>query len=128
MQHVDHVVDDELESCLLEVSVELSRLNDTHHLSQAMSPAMNVSRRPSITKSQTLVTTRSQVNTSTVAKTQLCARDINNLSQWGCTPAIIREYLKRGIKTMFEWQVECLSKPKVSCSDSCLCILLGDVD
>lgn len=120
VQHVDHVVDDELESCLLEVSVELSRLNDTHRLSQATSQLANnnTSQRPAIpiVKSQTLNTTRSEVNPSKATKTQLCLSDINNLSQWGCTPAIVREYLKRGIQSMFEWQVECLSKPEVGCN------------
>lgn len=116
VQHVDQVADDELESCYLEVSLELSKLNETGQLSQ-LTPQLlhSTSTRSSVPVTRTQpVAEPIALDRSTMAKPRHCSRDINSLSQWGCTPAIIREYLKRGIESMFEWQVECLSKHEVS--------------
>lgn len=120
VQHVDRVADDELESRYLEVSLELSKLNETNQLSQLTPQLMHsMSRRPSISGMQPFAES-SAPNVSAKPKSQSCTRDINSLAQWGCTPAIIREYLKRGIQTMFDWQVECLSKHEVSSIFSCI--------
>lgn len=39
--------------------------------------------------------------------------DIRNLLRWGCNDLIVREYQKKGIKQMFQWQAECLANEKV---------------
>lgn len=41
-------------------------------------------------------------------------RSIDNLIEWNCSAAIIKAYKKKGILEMFEWQVECLNRPKVT--------------
>lgn len=40
--------------------------------------------------------------------------NLNQIDQWGLLPAIVREYHRKGIRTMFDWQVECLSNTKVN--------------
>lgn len=115
VQHVDHVNEAELESCYLEISVELSKLNDTHQQSQATPQLVNTSRRMSVPMANTQPTNdRAESNSPAPLKSQTSVRDINSLSQWGCTSAIIREYIKRGVRSMFEWQQECLSKHEVT--------------
>lgn len=119
VQHVDHVNEAELESCYLEISVELSKLNETHQQSQATPQLVNTSRRISVPTAKTQPTNeRAESNSCTPPKSQASARDIHSLTQWGCTSAIIREYLKRGVRSMFEWQQECLSKSEVICNVS----------
>lgn len=41
-------------------------------------------------------------------------KHLNQIDQWGLLPAIVREYHRKGIRTMFDWQVECLSNTKVN--------------
>lgn len=41
------------------------------------------------------------------------SKNLNQIDQWGLSPAIVREYHRKGIRTMFDWQVECLSNAKV---------------
>lgn len=116
VQHADQVADDELESCYLEVSLELSKMNETGQLSQ-LTPQLlhSTSMRSSLPATRTQpVAEPIALDESTMANQRHCSRDIKSLTQWGCTPAIIREYVKRGIESMFEWQVECLSKHEVS--------------
>ncbi|ALC45469.1 mus308 [Drosophila busckii] len=36
-----------------------------------------------------------------------------SIAAWGLPPSVLNEYKKKGVLEMFDWQVECLSKPKV---------------
>lgn len=38
---------------------------------------------------------------------------LKNISAWNLPLSVLREYEKKGIYKMFDWQVECLSNPKV---------------
>lgn len=39
---------------------------------------------------------------------------LKDIANWNLPPSIIKEYHSKGIRQMFDWQVECLSNPKVS--------------
>nr|XP_053647287.1 DNA polymerase theta-like [Cherax quadricarinatus] len=43
----------------------------------------------------------------------LSTQEKMELSSWGLPEAVLECYVKNGIKTMFPWQAECLSMPKV---------------
>lgn len=47
------------------------------------------------------------------AKKQGTVPNTNNIGDWGLTKSIVEEYNRKGIRTMFEWQVECLSNTRV---------------
>lgn len=106
-------IEEELESCFLEVSLELSNLNATHTKSEI--PKMGTQLDSSIC-SRSFTTQRStkhvENNCSKLPK-PINHRSIDNLIEWNCSAAIIKAYKKKGILEMFEWQVECLSHPKV---------------
>lgn len=51
--------------------------------------------------------------TSIVPKQLASGKNLNQIDQWGLLPPIVREYHRKGVRTMFDWQVECLSNPKV---------------
>lgn len=38
---------------------------------------------------------------------------LRNINAWSLPDAVVREYEKKGVKRMFQWQVECLCNPKV---------------
>ncbi|XP_037904628.1 DNA polymerase theta [Hermetia illucens] len=38
---------------------------------------------------------------------------LKDIANWNLPPSIIKEYHSKGIRQMFDWQVECLSNPKV---------------
>lgn len=40
-------------------------------------------------------------------------KNLNQIDSWGLSSDIVREYRRKGICTMFDWQVECLSNTKV---------------
>lgn len=41
------------------------------------------------------------------------SQNLNQIDQWGLSKAIVDQYHRKGIRTMFDWQVECLSNTKV---------------
>ncbi|XP_071543746.1 DNA polymerase theta-like [Panulirus ornatus] len=43
----------------------------------------------------------------------LSTQEKMELSSWGLPEVVLQCYIKNGIKTMFQWQAECLSLPKV---------------
>lgn len=106
-------VEDEMKSCFLELTNELSKLDDrTINITQTIAaPSTDISikqEQPKLNDIKPKTQTNVQQNNSNENK---C--NITNLIQWGCSNAIIREYQKKGVKEMFEWQAECLSNPKV---------------
>lgn len=118
MQSGQHdAVEEELESCFLEVSLELSNLNATD--AKAETQKMGSQLDASIC-SRSFSERRNSNNKSvlanydeTVAK-PMNNRSIDNLTEWNCSAAIIKAYKKKGILEMFDWQVECLNKPMVT--------------
>lgn len=120
-------VEEELELCFLEVSLELSNLNATETKSetQRMGSQLDTSvssrrlgERSMIhaTQSSNNTTTNGNYggNRSLALPKPPNKRCIDNLTEWDCSAAIIKSYKKKGILEMFDWQVECLSQPKVS--------------
>lgn len=110
-------VDDEMESCFLEVSMHLSDLN----------ASMTKSMHKNGTQLDASILSRS-IKEKTVADDDLRHIEashnsiiplanklsIDTLSEWSCSASIIKAYKKKGIEKMFEWQAECLSNPKVN--------------
>lgn len=45
---------------------------------------------------------------------QLSSQNLNQIDQWGLSQSVVEQYHRKGIKTMFDWQVECLSNTKVN--------------
>lgn len=108
------LIQDEIESSYLEVSMELSKLNQfNQQISQRSQNSAPKQLNKSIKISNSSKTRELDKCLMNSNSTKLSKDDIANLSQWGCTPIIIKEYLKKGIQSMFEWQIECLSKPEV---------------
>lgn len=124
-------VEDELENCFLEVSMQLSDLNATdaksiHKTGTQLDSSISFrSFKDNSIFSDSLRLTgesqRSQQNQQ-IQETQKSPDaaislpnqlDIECLSQWSCSASIIKAYKKKGIHQMFEWQAECLSIPKV---------------
>lgn len=124
MQSSQHdAVEEDLEACFLEVSMELSNLNATEPKSQTQKMGSQLldtsicSRtfgQRSINATNKTTTTNYDENLyrSTLPK-PINNRSIDNLIEWNCSPAIVKAYKKKGILEMFEWQVECLNIPKV---------------
>lgn len=44
---------------------------------------------------------------------QLDLESLRNINAWSLPDTVVREYEKKGVKMMFQWQVECLCNPKV---------------
>lgn len=44
---------------------------------------------------------------------ELPSQNLNQIDQWGLSPSVVEQYHRKGIRTMFDWQVECLSNTKV---------------
>lgn len=111
-------IEDELESCFLEVSLELSCLNATEMKStdiQKMGSQLDTSICSRSFTQRQQNSTLSNHNRSSIA---ILPKPINNLNidniiDWHCSPAIVKAYKKKGIHQMFEWQFECLNKPEV---------------
>ncbi|XP_045518673.1 DNA polymerase theta [Pieris brassicae] len=56
----------------------------------------------------------SSYNTNVLTKSSKENNDYkNDLKNWGLPNEIVIKYAEKGIHTMFDWQVECLSNPKV---------------
>lgn len=123
--HTEHVsmrscqtegVDDELESCLLEVSMHLSHLNATETRATSRIGTQLETSIFSRSITETINSNGAARNQSEVTESairMLDNRSIDNLVEWNCTQSIIKAYKKKGIREMFEWQTECLSNPKV---------------
>lgn len=113
----NEVVEDELESCFLEVSIHLSNLNATEiKSSQKPSTSLDTSifsRNISQPIKSNDVPRRIDESYKTTLQV-VNSRNIDSLKEWSCTQPIIKTYKKKGIQEMFEWQAECLSNPKVS--------------
>lgn len=111
-------VNDALESCFLEVSMHLSNLNATEVKS---TPKTGTQLNASIFSTSISAEAsnnakdiqRTDQNGSKFSQPKLDNRSIDNLKQWNCSAPIIKTYKKKGIQEMFEWQLECLSNPKV---------------
>lgn len=119
-------VEEELESCFLEVSMELSNLNATETKSETQKLGTQLDSSicsRSLSERSMLSANKSNINRTLKAKyaenlrttlpKPISHRSIDNLIEWNCSPAIIKAYKKKGIQEMFEWQVECLNQPKV---------------
>lgn len=109
------MMEDNLEECFLEVSIQLSNLNATEAKTVHRSGSqLDCSFSRSITQRMTALDeirkTDIVTNLSMVRPNKLC---IENLTDWSCTAPIIKSYKKKGIHEMFEWQADCLSIPKV---------------
>lgn len=117
-QNISSFVENEMKSCFLELTNVISKLDDSiGHPSQStqnLHDNSSIQNRIKSNESRLMSSgaTQSQ-ETSSNGLMKRCRLDIENLSEWGCTGAIIREYKNRSIHKMFEWQVECLSNPKV---------------
>lgn len=109
-------VEDDLNSCFLEVSMQLSDLNatetksiqrttsqlDTSIFSRSMTDQIASNNIPKI---------NNVVSTSMLQHANKLSIDL--LREWNCSTSIIKAYKKKGIQEMFEWQAECLNNPKV---------------
>lgn len=105
-------IDDELESCFLEVSVHLTNLNASEN--KAI-PKIGTQLDTSVFSrsiSEAAINEINEVPESAISV--LNSRCIDNLKEWNCTQSIIKAYKKKGINEMFEWQAECLNNPKVT--------------
>lgn len=120
MQSGRDEVEKELESCFLEVSMQLSNLNatetkpiqttGTQHDTSLLSRSITISDRVNSNAMRKMST---EVNCLlTIQSNKL---SIDNLAEWNCSAQIIKAYKKNGIQNMFEWQAECLNNPKVKC-------------
>lgn len=117
-QNMTSFVENEMKSCFLELTNEISKLDESiGHPSQStqnLHATNSIQNRVKSNESRIIsmeATKSPEMNSNGSIKR--CKLDIENLSEWGCTSAIIREYKNRKIHKMFEWQVECLSNPKV---------------
>lgn len=121
------VVEEDLELCFLEVSLQLSNLNATEIKSdtQKMCSQMDTSVSSRKLNERSMIHAAENSNNTTnngnyggnnslALPKPLNNRCIDNLTEWNCSAAIIKSYKKKGILEMFEWQVECLNQPKVS--------------
>lgn len=110
-------VEDEMESCFLEVSMQLSDLNKTEAKSlHATGTQLDLSISFTSVKEKTIADevnsqNNGESNNSIVPWAKKVG--IDSLSEWNCSVPIIKSYKKKGIQKMFEWQAECLSNPKV---------------
>lgn len=116
-QTMTSFVENEMKSCFLELTNEISKLDDSIGCPSQSTQNLHASSIQNRIKSNesriiSIGATKSQKTISN-GSMKSCQLDIENLSGWGCTSAIIREYKNRSIHKMFEWQVECLSNPKV---------------
>lgn len=105
-------VEDEMKSCFLQLTNELSKMeNPVNRLTQNIPlETSSISNKISFENEPV----RSSITQTKIRNESIsCKLDIRNLSEWGCSGSIIREYTKKGIQKMFEWQAECLSIPKV---------------
>lgn len=110
-------VDDEMESCFLEVSMHLSDLNasmtKSMHKNGTQLDASILSR--SIKEKTVADDDSRHIEASHNSIIPLANKlSIDTLSEWSCSASIIKAYKKKGIEKMFEWQAECLSNPKVN--------------
>lgn len=117
-QNMTSFVENEMKSCYEEITNEISKLDDSicrpSQSTQNLHDTSSIQNRSKSNESRiiSIGATKSQ-EVSSNGSMKRCMLDIENLSEWGCTSAIIREYKNRKIHKMFEWQVECLSNPKV---------------
>lgn len=63
--------------------------------------------------------TELEIGTTTAAPAaikskSLPAQRLNQIDQWGLSKGVVDQYHRKGIITMFDWQVQCLSNTKVS--------------
>lgn len=113
----NEAIDDEMESCFLEVSMQLSDLNAIEtkpplkNGTQLDSSILSRSIRERSSSVSENVRLNNESNQSTIAWRH--KQSIDYLREWSCSAPIIKAYKKNGIENMFEWQVECLSNPKV---------------
>lgn len=49
----------------------------------------------------------------TTTQVQRTVPATNSIADWGLSKAIVEEYYRKGIRTMFQWQVDCLSNTRV---------------
>lgn len=116
MQNEQREVEMEMESCFLEVSIQLTNLNATEAKSMNKTgtqldtsiSSRNITNREIC--SQTLHKTEDRHNLSLISN----KLSIKNIAEWSCSPSIIKMYKKKGLENMFEWQAECLNMPSVS--------------
>lgn len=106
----------DMESCFLEMSIQLSETNATEaksmHKTASQFETSMFSRSISERVASVEVPKKTDLqNNLSLARPN--TRSIDNLADWGCSPSIIKAYKKKGIHEMFQWQVECLSNPKV---------------
>lgn len=109
----------EMESRLLDVSLELSKMNESlvkisQSLKRCNSP-MNISLSSQHNSKRTKLTDalmENEIESNKVVNTSIL--DVNNLTTFGCSKIIIKEYLKKGINRIFEWQADCLRNSNVS--------------
>lgn len=127
-------VEDELENCFLEVSMQLTDLNATdaksiHKTGTQLDTSISFRsfKDNSIFSDSLRLTEESQRSqrgqenqqiqetqkSPDVAISLSIQLDIECLSEWSCSASIIKAYKKKGIHQMFEWQAKCLSIPKV---------------
>lgn len=109
-------VDDEMESCFLEVSMHLSDLNASMTKSMHKNGTqLDTSILSRSIKEKPIADDDSRQNEATHNSIIPLANklSIDSLSEWSCSASIIKAYKKKGIEKMFEWQAECLSNPKV---------------
>lgn len=112
------IVADEMESHLLDISAELSKINDStaSSLKRCLSPLNNSSLLFNSSKRIKLANISIEENNHSSHNVPIGTSrlDVQNLATLGCSKAIIKEYSKKGIQKIFDWQADCLSKPNVS--------------
>ena len=93
-------------------------VNPTHSISMLIqSPKIGVSNQEKDKCTSRLQVSRcsaiseSSVNGSAISL--LSSQERLDLSNWGLPETVVRAYARKGIHTMFNWQSECLSFPKV---------------
>lgn len=109
-------IEDDLNSCFLEVSMQLSDLNATQAKSiQRASGQLDTSIFSRSISDQIASNNIPKINEFTTTDIIQPANklSIEHLKEFNCSSSIIKAYKKKGIHEMFEWQAECLNNPKV---------------
>lgn len=105
-QSLSQFIAGEMDACKHNVSEALSILDDNVIMQKKSSSIPNSSQ---LSQSSNI---RNVTNSNQPANK--VDQNIESLNEWNFPLVILNQYLKKGIKQMFDWQAECLNNPDVS--------------